>query len=134
MTPLNPVLRAAASSADVGSLVMPTTLLGIPAGIDPSITASDLHAHGGVFATEAAPDSIADIGRSTGRVDPTEAGFGANVFGSDGATTLPGGTKLDPVGGHNAVDSTNHQGHYFDRGTATMNNIESIFNGTDTLP
>lgn len=103
------------------------------AGIDPSITASDLHAHGGVFATEAAPDSIADIGRSTGRVDPTEAGFGANVFGSDGAT-LPDGTKLDPVGGHNAVDSANHHGHYFDRGTETMNNIESIFNGADTLP
>lgn len=72
------------------------------AGIDPAITSADLHANGGVFVTEAMRDDIADLGRLTGRRDPREGGFGSYVFGSDGAT-LPDGTLLEPVKGHDAI-------------------------------
>jgi len=104
------------------------------AGIDPSITAADLHAHSGVYATEASADNVADLGRTTGRFDPTDNGFGAHVFGSDGAT-LPDGSVLQPVDGHNAVggSAAGDQNHYFGDRTETMRNIQRVLIGQETI-
>ncbi|MFF2050224.1 alpha/beta fold hydrolase [Leifsonia sp. NPDC058194] len=105
------------------------------AGIDPAITSGDLHAHG-VYVTEAMRDDVADLGRLTGRRDPSESAFGAFVFGSDGAT-LADGTILEPVKGHDAIGKRESAdlNTYFGRPTETMENIERIIHGTgDPLP
>jgi pimeloyl-ACP methyl ester carboxylesterase/uncharacterized protein YukE len=104
------------------------------AGIDPTISAADLHAHSGVYATEASADSVADLGRATGRIDPTDSGFGAHVFGSDGAT-LPNGSVLQAVDGHDAVGSSaaGDQNHYFGDRTETMRNIQRALEGHETI-
>lgn len=102
------------------------------AGIDPAITSADLHANGGVFATEAMRDDIADLGRLTGRRDPREGGFGSYVFGSDGAT-LPDGTLLEPVRGHDAIGKREGAdiNTYFGEKTEAMENIQRIITGRD---
>lgn len=97
------------------------------AGIDPSISAAGLNAHGGVYATEARQDHVADVGRTTGRIDPTQPGFGATTFSSDGAV-LPDGTVLEAVTGHNAIGGSERDdhNHYFGRKTETMRRIRDI--------
>lgn len=119
-----------------GDLRVDNVILVASAGIDPLIRSADLHANGGVFVTESMRDDVADLGRLTGRRDPREGGFGAYVFGSDGAT-LADGTVLEPVTGHDAIGRRegSDMGTYFGRKTETMENIRRIIDGqVEPLP
>lgn len=123
-----PVVANALAGRD---LRVDNVILVASAGIEPGITAEDLHARGGVFVTEAAPDSVADVGRiGSGRIDPRDPAFGAVEFGSDGAW-FTDGTVMDGVAGHDAVGDSKaaDRGHYFADQTESLWNIRKIIEG-----
>lgn len=96
------------------------TMLG-SAGIEKEIqNTGALHVPAGqVFATEAAGDGLADLGRFQ-RQDPRLESFGANVFSSEGATI--DGTRYQGTTEHNTlVHRTARDGYgYLDKGTTAL--------------
>ncbi|WP_259179565.1 alpha/beta hydrolase family protein [Mycetocola sp. BIGb0189] len=75
------------------------------AGISQALDIRDLNVdpkH--IYVTEPRGDSIADIGRSTGRANPEDPRWGAVAFGSDG--TVINGERLERVTGHGATGNT----------------------------
>lgn len=128
-----PVVTNALASTD---LHVNNVILVASAGIEPGISASDLHVEQGVYATQGVRDNLADVGRDfSGRTDPRDTGFGATTFSSDGIT-LSNGTVLAGVTGHNAVGGTEagDQGHYLGRGTESLWNIQQIIEGGHVIP
>lgn len=102
------------------------------AGIPNGLTAADLHVPAEhVFVSQADTDWLATVGQKTGgRANPEDAAWGAATFGVDG-TTLPDGTVLEPVKGHNAVGGSeiDDQRKYFGPRTESLRNIQRIVRG-----
>jgi hypothetical protein len=88
-------------------------------------------AKGQVWATEAVKDNVADMGRWSGRQDPTSLDFGAQVFGSDGSDEYKG---TNTHGG--AVHTKGDQNYgYLDSRTESIHNVGLITLGLPpTLP
>lgn len=122
----------ATSALEWGDYGVDSVTLVASAGALSGISASTLHVdprH--VFVTQAATDQLATFGRRiSGRSNPNDRQWGGRRFGSDG-TTLPDGTQLDRVDGHNPIgpDAEHDAYRYFGGHTESLRNILAIIDG-----
>ena len=102
------------------------------AGVPSTIGLDDLHVvPGRVYASEAMADVMAGNGQFwSGRVNPASAGWGAQLFGSNG-TTLDDGTILNAVTAHDVVGSDTDADNekYLGDGTESLYDIRKIVTG-----
>lgn len=103
---------------------------GIPEGVaqhasDLNVTTTD-EGRPAVYATDASTDWLSDVGRSPGvRQDPTDTGFGAYVFSSDGMGHPPG----YPVSGHYQNFAAADEYGYLERDSQTFEALSLINDG-----
>ncbi|MGH1522980.1 hypothetical protein ACRAWC_02360 [Leifsonia sp. L25] len=80
-----------------------------------SPTADSLRVDGGagqVYASQSSQDQVADWGRvGSGRRDPRDESFGANVFSSEGDAAH----RLKPTDGHDVLGYGSDRGGFFSR-------------------
>lgn len=103
---------------------------GIPEGVaqhasDLNVTTTD-EGRPAVYATDASTDWLSDVGRSPGvRQDPTDTGFGAYVFSSDGMGHPPG----YPVSGHYQNFAAAEEYGYLERDSQAFEALSLINDG-----
>lgn len=120
--------RTAANSLSNGGSADAFVMFG-SAGLEDDITSSTQLSvpHGEVYATEAAGDGVADMGREwfgNDRLDPsTDTGFGATPFGSDGSGSFAG---TDDHGMLLSESSGGTQNGYMDQETESLRNMALI--------
>lgn len=95
---------------------------------------------GHVYATQSSQDGFADVGRAfSGRVDPTDGRYGAQVFSSEGDAVK----KLEPTDGHDVLGRGSDRGAfnehasaghgYFNEGTEALFNTAAAALGLGDL-
>jgi len=117
--------RTATYSLSEGGSADALVMFGSPGVAEPVTSAADLDVPAGeVYATRAEADGVAPIGLfGSGNLDPLDAGFGAEVFSSDGR---PGYDSVDDHGMLLADESNGEKQGYLDRGSDSLHDMALI--------